>query len=50
MFQDTLKFDEGRYQVTWPWREENPDLPVKSRISHGSVTIVGVKIEKTNLM
>ena len=25
IFKDTLKFENGRYQITWPWREECPD-------------------------
>ena len=27
IFRDTLKFENGRYQVTWPWKERYPDLP-----------------------
>ena len=26
-FSETLKYDEGRYTVTWPWKEEQLDLP-----------------------
>ncbi|XP_060559357.1 uncharacterized protein LOC132719590 [Ruditapes philippinarum] len=26
-FKSTLTFQDGRYSVTWPWKEENPDLP-----------------------
>ena len=35
MFKDTLKFEEGRYQVTWPWKEEHPDLPVNHELAMG---------------
>ena len=27
-FKENLTFIDGRYQVTWPWKEENPELPV----------------------
>lgn len=26
-FKETVKFENGMYQVTWPWKEESPDLP-----------------------
>ncbi|XP_060570805.1 uncharacterized protein LOC132729079 [Ruditapes philippinarum] len=26
-FKDTLIYDNGMYQVTWPWKEETPELP-----------------------
>ncbi|XP_053388874.1 uncharacterized protein LOC128551938 [Mercenaria mercenaria] len=26
-FRETLQFENDRYQVTWPWRDEFPDLP-----------------------
>ena len=25
-FGKTLKFEDERYQVTWPWKTENPDV------------------------
>ncbi|XP_053389677.1 uncharacterized protein LOC128552659 [Mercenaria mercenaria] len=28
MFLDSLQFENGRYQDTWPWTEECPNLPV----------------------
>ena len=34
-FRDTLKFEDGRYQATWPWKEENPDLPVNRGLAYG---------------
>ncbi|XP_060585235.1 uncharacterized protein LOC132741157 [Ruditapes philippinarum] len=35
MFQDTIQFENGRYQVTWPWTEEFPDLPVNRDLAIG---------------
>ena len=34
-FKETLTFENGRYQVTWPWKEENPDLPLNRELSMG---------------
>lgn len=27
MFSDDVKYEDGRYYVTWPWKSENPLLP-----------------------
>ncbi|XP_060572066.1 uncharacterized protein LOC132730216 [Ruditapes philippinarum] len=35
MFQDTIQFENGRYQVTWHWTEEFPDLPVNRDLAIG---------------
>ena len=34
-FTETLIFEDNRYQVTWPWREETPDLPVNRDLAVG---------------
>ncbi|XP_053389851.1 uncharacterized protein LOC128552808 [Mercenaria mercenaria] len=34
-FRYTLKFENGRYQVTWPWREEVFNLPVNRQLANG---------------
>ena len=34
-FKENLKFQDGRYQVTWPWKEEIPDLPVYRGLALG---------------
>ncbi|XP_060557731.1 uncharacterized protein LOC132718121 [Ruditapes philippinarum] len=35
-FKDTLKFENGRYYVTWPWKEERKELlPVNKELSFG---------------
>ncbi|XP_063415828.1 uncharacterized protein LOC134697479 [Mytilus trossulus] len=28
MFKETLEYSNGRYYVTWPWKNDNIDLPV----------------------
>lgn len=32
-FRNTLKFKDKRYQVTWPWKSENPDLPQNRQLA-----------------
>ena len=34
-FSETLKYDEGRFTVTWPWKEELPDLPDNRALALG---------------
>ena len=34
-FRDTLKFEDGRYQATWPWKDECPELPSNRGLSFG---------------
>lgn len=39
-FKDTFKYKNEMYQVTWPWKEKNPELPAKQR-----ARIVAIKIK-----
>ena len=34
-FKETIKFENGRYQVTWPWKNESLDLPVNRELALG---------------
>ena len=34
-FKKNLKFKDGRYQVTWAWKEDIPDLPVNRELALG---------------
>ena len=34
-FKESLTFKNGRYQDTWPWKEENPDLPPNREFAMG---------------
>ena len=34
-FKETLTFEDGRYHVNWPWKEENPDLPINRELALG---------------
>ena len=33
--QDTLEYKNNRYQVTWPWKEDKPDLPTNKELALG---------------
>ena len=44
-FNETLKFEDGRHRVTWPWKEENPDLPANRELSVGRLKSVVSKLE-----
>jgi hypothetical protein len=39
-FKDTLKFENGRYEVTWPWKEKSPDLPKNRELAFGRLKSV----------
>ena len=43
-FNETLKFENGRYQVTWPWKEEFPELPVNRELAVGRLKSVVSKL------
>ena len=34
-FNETVKFENNRYQVTWPWKRENPRLPENFELALG---------------
>ena len=34
-FKSTLQFDEGRYHVKWPWKEESMDIPTNKELAMG---------------
>ena len=34
-FKENLTFVDGRYQVKWPWKDENPDLPKNRELAVG---------------
>ena len=37
-FNKSIKLVNDRYQVRWPWREENPDLPDNYKLCYGRLT------------
>ena len=36
-FSETLKNDEGRYTITWPWKEKPPDTPDTRALALGKL-------------
>lgn len=34
-FNETLKYENGRYNVTWPWKEDGSDLPDNRALAFG---------------
>lgn len=32
---ETIHFEDGHYQVTWPWKEESPSLPTNYELAMG---------------
>ena len=39
-FKETLKFEDSRYQMTWAWNEETPDLAVNRELAVGRLKSV----------
>ncbi|XP_022810636.1 uncharacterized protein LOC111347676 [Stylophora pistillata] len=35
IFNETIHFEDGGYQVTWPWKEESPPLPTNYELAMG---------------
>ena len=43
----TVIFSDGRYMVSWPWRESNPDLPENYQLTVGRLKSTVMKLVKT---
>ena len=44
-FNDTLKYGDGRCQVTWPSKEKNPELPINRELAVGRLRSVVSKLK-----
>ncbi|CAF1415219.1 unnamed protein product, partial [Didymodactylos carnosus] len=33
-FNESIEFKDGRYYVSWPWKDKNPDLPQNFKLAH----------------
>lgn len=44
-FTENLSYKEGRYHVSWPWKENNPDLPENRPLAIGRLKSVVKKLE-----
>ncbi|XP_052771144.1 uncharacterized protein LOC128210829 [Mya arenaria] len=45
-FKETLKRENGRYQVTWPWKDDISDLPENYGLAIGRLKSLANKIHK----
>jgi len=45
-FNSTVKFDNGRYQVSWPWKESCPMLPENYQLAVGRLKSTLNKLRK----
>ncbi|XP_053376544.1 uncharacterized protein LOC128547565 [Mercenaria mercenaria] len=45
-FRETLQFENDRYQVTWHWRDEFPDLPENRGLAKGRLKSLVCKLAK----
>lgn len=45
-FGETLKYENGRYQVTWPWKNDLPGLPEIRGLAKGRLKSLVNKLEK----
>eukprot|EP00105_Crassostrea_gigas_P032401 XP_011455393.1 PREDICTED: uncharacterized protein LOC105347859 [Crassostrea gigas] len=47
-FNSTLKIENNRYQVTWPWKEEFPDLPENREVAYGRLKSLVHKLQSNS--
>ncbi|XP_068750817.1 uncharacterized protein [Montipora capricornis] len=45
-FNDTVRFEDGRYQVTWPWKKESPSLPTNYQLALGRLRCLTNRLAK----
>ena len=46
MFNNTVKFEDGRYLVTWPWKESHPSLPDNYQLAVGRLKSTLQRLKK----
>ena len=39
-FKETVRYEDGRYVVTWPLKEENPQLPENRSLAVGRLQFI----------
>ena len=45
-FNESVRFENNRYQVTWPWKEEDPNLPENFQLALGMIEVINQKTTK----
>ena len=46
MFNNTIKFEDGRYLVIWPWKESHPSLPDNYQLAVGRLKSTLQRLKK----
>lgn len=46
-FNKTVVLADGRYLVTWPWKEKSPDLPQNYQLAVGCLRSMSQKLSKS---
>ena len=49
-FNKTIEFVDGRYLVTWPWKEPSPDLPDNYQLAVGRLKSTVQRLRKDPLL
>jgi len=50
-FKDKIQFEDGRYQVVWPWKRDNTELPENRGLALGRLSSLAKKLsDKPDLM
>ena len=44
-FSETLKYEQGRYTVSWPWKEDQPDLPENRNLALGRLKSLVIRMK-----
>ena len=47
IFDETLKFEDARYRVSWPWKEEKSCLPENRELAFGRLNSLINKIRRS---
>lgn len=45
-FNETIEYDKGRYNVTWPWKSKEPDLPENFGLAKGRLNSLIQRLNK----
>ncbi|XP_053382198.1 uncharacterized protein LOC128549498 [Mercenaria mercenaria] len=47
-FRVTIEFKDDRYFVSWPWKEDEPELPINKELANGRLKSTVNRLKKTN--
>lgn len=46
LFSDSIKFEDGRYEVGWPWKEREPELNENFSLAYGRLKALIYRLKK----